>query len=108
MSYKGIRIKVKVDDYERIKAAAQNRDLSMSAFVRSLLDATIDDVRKRSSVDSQQLSELIYNLKKIGGNINQIAKKLNSGDNDVSDRFVLQQLLIIQRTLKEVIRDCQN
>jgi hypothetical protein len=108
MSYKGIIIKVKADDYERIKATAQTKNLSMSAFIRSLLDATIDDVRNHTTVDTQQLSELIYQLKKIGGNINQIAKKLNGGDNDVSDRFVLQQLLIIQRTLKEVINDCQN
>lgn len=108
MSYKEIRITVKTDDYERIKAAAQNRYLSMSAFIRSLTDATIDDVRKRQNVDSQQLGELIHHLKKIGGNINQIAKKLNSGDSDVSERFVLQQLLIIQLTLREVIHDCKN
>lgn len=108
MSYKGIRIKVKVDDYERIKKAAQVKNLSMSAFLRSLVDASIDDVRNRPSIDSQHLSELIYQFKKIGSNINQIAKKLNSGDNDVSERFVLQQLLIIQRTLKEAIYDCQN
>lgn len=108
MSYKEIRITVKTDDYDRIKAAAQNKNLSMAAFVRSLVDATIDDVRKRPSIDSKQLGELIHHLKKIGSNINQIAKKLNSGNNDVSERFVLQQLLIIQRTMKEVINDCQN
>ncbi|MDO9206712.1 MAG: plasmid mobilization relaxosome protein MobC [Sulfuricurvum sp.] len=107
MSYKEIRITVKPDDYERIKNAAHAKNLSMSAFIRSLADVTIDDVRNRGTIDCEQLVELIYHLKKIGGNINQIAKKLNYGD-DVSSRFLLQQLLIIQKTLKEAMHDCQN
>lgn len=103
--YKEIRILIKLDEYDRIDALAKSKGLSKAVYMRSLVGTDIDD--RYFTKESKDLIQLIYQFRKIGLNINQVAKKLNS-NHDITHHFFLQQLLVLHQELKGVVDDRQN
>lgn len=104
--YKEIRLLLKEVDYKRISELAETKGLTRAGYLRSLVNLEIDDERQPNT-KSKDLIQLIYQFRKIGLNINQIAKKLNT-HHDISHHFFLQQLLTLHKELKEVVNDRQN
>ncbi len=89
-------LRVSKDEKQRIKTMTRSGGFPcMSDFIRSRIFKRLD--KKIISLDentSQQLRDLDYELNKIGVNLNQLSKKMNSfsgynvGDND---RYLLKQ-----------------
>lgn len=92
-----IRIRVTDEEYEAIKKNAP--DGNMSEWLRDLaLDSPTRKKRKTKPVNP----ELLYELNKIGVNLNQIAKAINSKP-DLLDQIDLHLILIsIDTSLKKI------
>ena len=103
MKYKEIRLLLKEVDYKRISQLSETNGLTRAGYLRSLVNLEIDDERQPNN-KSKDLIQLIYQFRKIGLNINQIAKKLNSHQ-DITHNFLLQQLLVLHQELKEIVDD---
>ena len=83
-------IRVNKDEKQRIKALTESGGYPcMSDFIRNRIFRRLD--KKTIELDentSQQLKQLDYELNKIGVNLNQLSKRMNSfagyniGDND--------------------------
>lgn len=70
------------EEFNRIAAKADNAGLGFAAYLRaSALDGDAGPrAQRRPPADHKALRELLGHVGRIGNNINQIARTLNSGD----------------------------
>ena len=78
-----INIRIEHDLYKLIKKEAIVNDMSIKNL---LLYSVLAKMKKRNTIsdlymiDQHNINALIFQVRKIGVNINQIAKKINSGE----------------------------
>lgn len=77
---------------ERIKLESQKSNMTMSEYINRCL-------RNKSIIVLENGKEIYYELNKIGNNINQIAKKLNS---NIATNKDLEQLTNISEEIRKV------
>ena len=89
-------------EHEQLSQRAQRAGLSRAAFIRL---KTLGDEgprsQKRPSKERRDLAQLLAELGKIGGNINQIARHLNSGG-DMNRRFAERLVRAMKSMISEV------
>ena len=78
-----INIRIEQDLYSLIKKEAIDNDMSIKNL---LIYSVLAKMKERNTIsdlymiDQHNINALIFQLRKIGVNINQIAKKINSGE----------------------------
>jgi hypothetical protein len=75
-----IRLRVTEDERAAIEARAEKAGLTVAGYLRACVfgkDTPQPRAAKRPTVDAEELTRLRYELRKIGGNLNQIAHALN-------------------------------
>lgn len=85
---KDVRVRLTPEEYDRVKLAADNTGLALGAFARAcMLDGPGPRATRKPPVAKQELVRILGQLGKIGSNVNQIARAVNSGDdpNGLSD-----------------------
>jgi hypothetical protein len=102
--YKQVKINLKPEEYDRIEAAAEEDGVTKAEWIRRRIGAEIDEEdrrSRRSSVETKAADpRLLYELNRIGNNLNQIATRSNA--NKAVDREVLTALLRIETEVKEL------
>lgn len=108
-----ITLRVSDEEYERYSKAAEWMNLSLSNFLRRALDNSEETYRSTPRVQKKRMapereinSDLMYAINRIGSNLNQIAKALNTAnlsDEEVSSKALLLALLSIEAQLEKVI-----
>lgn len=106
---KGGIIGFRVDATERaeIEAAAEAAGLTIGSFVRdTMLRRVSTKPTRRPSLDRVLLSQLLGQLGKLGGNLNQIARRLNAGAGVGADRITAacDELWILKDEILKAIR----
>lgn len=96
MEYKQIKTNLTPDEYEKIKQIAEENNLKLSSYVRKVLNME-NKLDNKKEIDKDKL-KLIYELNKIGNNLNQIAKKVNF--NKFLDVEVFEQLEKIEEEIR--------
>lgn len=102
-----IRIRLTIEELEYLKqcmkedgsAKFHNGKENLSAYVR---DRLLSNIGYRNKMLEKQNENLNYELRKIGVNVNQIARKLNAGfgsRQDITDLF--SYLNIIEQMLED-------
>lgn len=79
---KGIRLRVNPDEQKDIETRAAQAGLSVSGYLRAVIfgkDTPQPRAARRPVVEKEALVKLRYELRKIGGNLNQIAHAVNAG-----------------------------
>lgn len=77
------------DEFEKIEHLMNEHNLTFAEFARGAI------LRKKIKLPIEK--ELIYELNKIGNNLNQIAKAVNQRDDKIQ---ILTELVEIERALK--------
>lgn len=95
-----ITIRLNDDEKEKLIRAAQEQGLSLSDYVRATLLGARTVRRKKSNCKELQL--VAYELNKIGTNLNQIARRVNTTRE--IDIHALEQLARIEDMLVEIVR----
>jgi hypothetical protein len=97
-----VRARCTEEEKAIIEAAAEAEGISVGAFIRA---RTLGDPGKRSRrrppADRAELVKILAELGKIGSNINQIARRINSGDR-VAGHVVEGALKMVSETLSLV------
>jgi len=77
---KQVKVNFTLDDYTNLSALSKAENISIAQFIRNKLKVKIDNApSKKTTVTYKKTNpKLLYQLNKIGNNLNQIAKKLNS------------------------------
>ncbi|MEG7970064.1 MobC family plasmid mobilization relaxosome protein [Bacillus cereus group sp. Sample30] len=95
-----ISFRVNDQDYEKLKASADNLSMSVTAFAKM----KVQNARMmKPKFDKESSLQIITELNRIGNNVNQIAKYCNMRQ---SGRFGGNQMDgLIEKNLKEVERE---
>ena len=110
MIYKQVKINLTPDHYSELDMEALNNNKSIAQLIRDKLGIDLKDTPKalqrprKVRSDKKEIlkadPQLLYHLSKIGTNLNQISKHLNSGN--AVDRVVLTSIIEIQEELKKL------
>lgn len=104
------RVTIRLTEEERrsLEEGAEAMGLSIGAFIRKrALGDPGERFRKRPPADRQELTRLLGELGKVGGNLNQIARRINSGDQppDISiekaAEAVAETLAVIRKAIQK-------
>jgi len=94
---KRVTIRFTPDEYNSLKEKATQFDMTLSDYIRTKLLTKKEKVRP-----SKCNKELLYHINRIGNNLNQIARHCNS--TGTVDRFVLKELVEIEKKLNELLK----
>ena len=110
MIYKQVKINLTPSHYLELDTEALNNNKSIAQLIRDKLGIDLKDTPKalqrprKVRSDKKEIlkadPQLLYHLSKIGTNLNQISKHLNS--NNAVDRVVLSSIIEIQEELKKL------
>lgn len=95
MRDKKVTIRLTQDEYNKLNNETQKLNMSMSELIRHKI------LNKKVRVKSKLSTQAIYELNRIGNNLNQIAKHCNI--TKTIDKLVLQQLVDIEKELKKIL-----
>jgi Bacterial mobilisation protein (MobC) len=83
-----ITVRLSPEEYARLEASAGTAGLTIGSHVRAtMLNAPKTRMRRRPLADVAALAKLSVELNRIGGNINQITKRVNFGETPVAAEF---------------------
>ena len=110
MNYKQVKINLTQEHYSVLDKEALNNGKSIAQLIRDKLGIDLKDT-PRSFQRSRKVRsdkkpvvkadpQLLYHLARIGSNLNQIAKHLNS--NNAVDRVVLSTIIEIEQEIKKL------
>lgn len=79
---KNIKVRVTEKEYEELKKAAEDEGINVSGYIRRLIYQRDPELVWLDRLDraDQRLGEMIFQLRKVGVNINQIAHRINGTD----------------------------
>lgn len=110
MDYKQVKINLTPEHYSELQEEALNNGMSIAQLVRHKLGIDLKDTPKALQRSRKVRSDkkpvvkadpqLLYHLAKIGNNLNQITKHLNS--TRVVDSVVISSIIEIQQELKKL------
>jgi len=110
MSEKLKQVKVNLYPHQhlQIQQLAKDNNVTIAQYIREKLALELEekDTRKAYKKHDEKLvkvadPKLLYNLSKIGNNLNQIAKQLNS-KKEVSSIEILESLVSIENEIKGI------
>ena len=90
---RGRRITIRLTEAERaaLDSAAERAGLSLGSHIRKvLLEAPLPRQARRPPIEKMELARLLGHIGKIGSNINQLAREVNSDGTDAFDRIDFQ------------------
>lgn len=101
--YKQIKVNLLEDDYKLLVKKAIDSEVSMAEYIRRSLKVYIPNTRKRNiNINHKKVN---YYLLKIGNNINQIAKSLNTILNTPTDNKTSSSNLTVLSLNKNIYED---
>ena len=101
--YKQVKVNFKPEDFDKLELLANYAELSKAELVRQALgDFSIPTARaKKGKVNLSANNPMLFEVAKIGTNLNQIAKFCNT--NKGLDIQVLTQLVALEKSLKALL-----
>ena len=92
---KRVTIRLTQEEYEKLKEKANTLGITTSAYIRKKI------LGNREKVLTKCDKDLLYEINRIGNNLNQIAKHCNI--NKSVDKLVLQELVTIEQQLQKLL-----
>jgi len=101
-------IATKVDDvfYNKIKKIADDNNITISKLLKEALKKiTNNDIKNIKTIKTkiETNKRIVYELNRIGQNLNQIARYCNS--KKVLDKLILEELIQIEKQLNDLLKD---
>ena len=110
MDYKQVKINLTQEHYQELQDEALSNGMSIAQLVRHKLGIDLKDTPKalqrprKVRSDKKEIvkadPQLLYHLSKIGTNLNQISKHLNT--TKVVDSVVISSIIEIQEEIKKL------
>lgn len=98
------------EQHAKLVAMAKANDSTISQFIREQINFNLsdEDIKRRykkhnPNAHKKADPKLIYEIAKIGNNLNQVAKYINTKKNDVNTLEILQNLVSIEKDLKSLV-----
>jgi uncharacterized protein (DUF1778 family) len=83
-----ITFRVTPEEHAELEAASSAAGLTVASYVRVMaLSVPKTKQRRRPSVEVEAVARLLGTVNKVGGNLHQIAKRVNFGETPVAQEF---------------------
>lgn len=89
-------IRFSIEEFSQIEEKLSEHNLTFSEFSRGAI--------LNKKIKTKLTTDYIFQLQKIGNNLNQIAKNLNSKKSDIPNSEILKTLVKIQNDIKISIK----
>ena len=86
-------IRFSEDEFADVEAKLKEHNLSFSEFARGAI--------LRKKIKTKLTLDYIFQLQKIGNNLNQIAKGINSRKSDIPNSEILKALVRIEKLIED-------
>ncbi len=103
---KQIKVFFPVDDYEILKQTSKSQEITMSEFIRKSVNSKVKNPpspKLEKKVYRTTDPKLLYELNKIGTNLNQIAREVNKKKDDYPSKRIYEEIYNIHKLLKEIM-----
>ncbi len=107
---KQVKVNLYPHQYLQIKEKAKSNNVTIAQYIREQLNLNLDpkDTRKiytetQKKVYKETDPKLLYEINKIGNNLNQIARVLNQKKDDLNRVEILQSLVKIESDVKSLL-----
>lgn len=108
--YKQVKVNFYPEQHLLLKAKAKENNQTIAQYIRQNLDLNIDEkeVKKRyRNKEEKELTKkdemLVYQVMKIGNNLNQIAKYINTKKDNANSLNILESLVNIEKEIKNLL-----
>ena len=108
--YQQVKINFYPDQHKILSDLSEANNQTIAQFIREKLDLNIDEkdirsaYRKHEKISYKKTDpKLIYQLNKIGNNLNQIARIVNTKKEDYNSIDILKSLVKIEKAVKELL-----
>jgi len=92
-----VPFRVSPEEYRELDRLAERSGLSLSSYIRSrCLEQPTTRARRKPAIEQVAVSQLIGELGRVKNNLNQLAKKANSGN------FVTGEILAALAVIQEI------
>ena len=113
---KTVKFRVTKKELEYLVASAKKQERNLSEYIRDMLLCEKPDNKRKLERLDKRMAELVYQVRKIGVNINQIAHNCNaagirSGDLKDAKRWAEESEKQVQRGIEDIaqyIQSCQK
>lgn len=97
---KQIKVYFPLSDFENLKENSKSQEITMSEFVRNSVNTKIANAPLPKSKKVYRVADpkVLFEVNKIGNNLNQIARQLNSKKDDISNIEILTKLVSIEKS----------
>ena len=95
-----ITVRPSDDELELLHARAES--FGYKSLSKYLIERGLQDGVMIQSVERERIERLLFEVRKIGVNINQIAHQMNSGDRDYSQATLDRAMREVERVMKEI------
>jgi len=105
MEYKQIKTNIPAADYKKIQDKAKEENLKLSGYLKKILfqNNLISEISKKRKKKYKPINQkLLYELNRIGINLNQIVKKINK-ENEL-DYLIFSEIETIKQDIKEILK----
>ena len=100
--YKQVKVNFLPDDFEKLQNLADSAEMTKAQFLRQAIDLTLPNVReKKGKVKKNISTQTLFEIAKIGTNLNQIAHHCNI--NKQVDTNILKSLVSIESMLNSLL-----
>ena len=101
--YKQVKVNFTPEHFEKLEQFSSKKGVSKAEYIRQRLNIEYEDMPqpKGKAQTKEADPKLIYELSRIGANLNQIARYANT--NKALDREILSALVRIEDVLKTVL-----
>jgi len=90
-------LRFSVEEFAKIEQIIDEHKLTFSDFSRSAI--------LKKKVNSKLRVDMIYQIQRVGNNLNQIAKVLNQKKSEISNIEIMRKLIDIENSIKEFSDD---
>lgn len=90
-------LRFSADEFSIIEQILDEHKLTFSDFARSAI--------LKKKVHTKLTVDMIFQIQKVGNNLNQIAKGINQKKGDIPNSEVLKKLIEIEKAIKEFSND---
>lgn len=108
--FKQVKVNLYQYQHEQIKEKAKKNNTTIAQYIREQLDLNLDQKYTRKIYTETQKKvykepdpKLLYEVNKIGNNLNQIAKYINTQKDDINIVEILKSMVEIEKQIKELL-----
>ena len=103
-----LTIRLTEDERKQIETEADASGLTMGSLMKFHFFEGETKVQKKPSMDTVQLARFIGLVRKIGGNLNQIAKRLNEEDRTLTSTDIQRGIYDTRKSIERLVDEVKK